>query len=252
MLPAALGLLVGVLVGAFGGGGGVVTVPVLVYVLGQSAQDATTSSAIIVGVTSAAGAVVRARAGTVAWRTGLAFATVGVPAAYGGTLLNLRVPGSVLLLTLAGLTVLAGAAMLVDSRRSGRVARPKSRRRIVTAAKVIGCGAVVGFLTGFLGVGGGFLVVPALVVVMDVPMRYAIGTSLLVIAVNSTAALAARTGGPAPDWALVVPFTAAAVAGTVVGKRISDRFSGRTLTRGFAVLLIVIGVAVVVEVLLGG
>lgn len=253
MLPALLGVLVGVVIGALGGGGGVLTVPVLVYLLGQSAQDATTSSAIIVGITAAAGAAARLRAGEVRWRTGLAFAATGVPAAFAGTLLNQRVAEPVLLLTFAALTLLAAASMLTTGGGTpADLAEPAPGGPLRTTAKVIGCGAAVGLLTGFLGVGGGFLVVPALVVVLGVPMRYAIGTSLLVIAVNAGAALAARTGGPPPDWALVVPFTVAAVLATLLGKLISDRLSGRTLTRAFAVMLIAVGAFVAVEVLVTG
>lgn len=248
-LPAALGTAIGLVIGALGGGGGVLTVPVLVYLLGQSAQDATTSSAVIVGVTAAAGAAARVRAGLVHWRTGLAFAAIGVPAAYAGTLLNQRASEQVLLLSFAALTVLAASAMLAGGDGASRSAAPGTPPR-ATPVKVGVCAATIGLLTGFLGVGGGFLVVPALVIVLGVPMRMAIGTSLLVIAVNAAAAVVARTGGPAPDWAIVVPFTAAAIVGALLGKRISDRLSSRALTRAFALLLIAVGASVAAEVLL--
>lgn len=283
VLPALLGLVVGMVIGGLGGGGGVLTVPVLVYLLGQSAQDATTSSVLIVGVTAAVGAAARVRAGLVRWSTGLGFAAAGIPAALAGTLLNQRTPPDVLLLTFAALTVLAAVAMLVDgggrqasaddafrpaagdrgvadgggrqaladASQPGTGDRGRAAARAATIAKVLSWGAAVGFLTGFLGVGGGFLLVPALVVVMGLPMHVAIGTSLLVIAINAAAAAIARAGGPAPDWSIVVPFTAAAVAGTVLGKRISDRLSGRTLTRAFAVMLLLVGAAVALEILLG-
>jgi len=247
VLSAALGLAIGAVIGALGGGGGVLTVPVLVYLLGQGAQDATTSSAIIVGVTAAVGAVARARAGQVWWRPGLAFAAVGVPGAYGGTLLNQLAPEPVVLLAFAAVTLLAAAAMLASDSGGSADGRGRSGR----ALPALACGAGVGFLTGFLGVGGGFLVVPALVVVLGLPLRPAIGTSLLVISVNTAAALLARTNGPAPDWALLGPFTAAAVTGALLATRISHRLSGRALTRGFAVLLVVVGAAVALEVLLG-
>lgn len=252
MLPALLGLLVGAVIGALGGGGGVLTVPVLVYLLGESAQDATTGSVLIVGVTALFGAVTRLRAGLVRWRTGLAFAGVGIPAAFAGTLLNQRAPERVLLLTFAALTVVAAAAMLVSPGADPDEGDPRSAHPVGTAVKVLVCGAAIGFLTGFLGVGGGFLVVPALVTVLGMPMRLAIGTSLLVIAVNAVAAIAARAGGPPPDWSVVVPFIVAAVAGSVVGRRVSDRLSGRTLTRAFAGMLILVGGAVALEVLLRG
>lgn len=107
--------------------------------------------------------------------------------------------------------------------------------------------AAVGFLTGFLGVGGGFLVVPALVVALRMPMSLAVGTSLAVIAVNSVSSLVARIGEAHPDWRVIVPFTVAAVAGSLLGKRVGERLSAATLTRAFAVMLVLVGLAVGVQ-----
>jgi uncharacterized membrane protein YfcA len=274
LAAVGLGLLVGIVIGGLGGGGGVLTVPVLVYLLGQSAQDAVTSSIIIVGITALAGVLARVRGGLVDWRTALAFGAVGIPAALLGTLLNQQVAEPVLLLAFAGVTLAASVAMLLEGRGrrgadpdgetgKGRSpsrpaapmgaatvvgAAPRARhRRLATAAKVVACGLAVGFLTGFLGVGGGFLVVPALVIVLRMPMTLAIGTSLTIIALNSAASFVSRLGVAEPDWSLLLPFTVAAVVGTVVGKRIADRLSGATLTRGFAVLLLVVGLFVAVE-----
>jgi uncharacterized membrane protein YfcA len=112
---------------------------------------------------------------------------------------------------------------------------------------VVGCGAAVGFLTGFLGVGGGFVVVPALVLVLRLPMTSAIGTSLVVLTINAVAALASRAGLAGLDWPVVLPFAVAAVLGTLAGKRISDRLPGHVLTRAFGVLLVLVGVFVAVE-----
>jgi uncharacterized protein len=277
---AGLGLLIGVVIGGLGGGGGVLTVPVLVYLLGQSAQHATTSSLIIVGITATAGALARVRDGSIRWRTGLGFGAVGLPAALLGTLLNQRVAEPVLLLAFAGLTLLAATAMLISSSDrspateqapdpeatgdpegsaassgSGSALAAATRVRalrqvLATGAKVVLSGLLVGFLTGFLGVGGGFLIVPALVIVLGIPMSSAIGTSLLVIAVNSAASLASRAGVAEFDWAVIVPFSLAAIIGTFAGKRISDRLSGAALSRSFAVMLLAVGVFVAVRSLL--
>ena len=116
-----------------------------------------------------------------------------------------------------------------------------------TAAKVIVAGLVVGFLTGFLGVGGGFIVVPALVLALAYDMPVAVGTSLLIISLNSGVALLARSGHQSFHWALIVPFTIAAVAGSAAGKRVADRASGAGLTRAFAVLLLLVAGYVVVR-----
>lgn len=267
MLVAVLGLLIGVVIGGLGGGGGVLTVPALVYVLGMSAQDATTSSVVIVGTTAVVGVLARARGGLVRWRTGLAFGAVGVPAAAAGSVLNQRVAEPVLLLSFSALTVLAAVAMILDSRRTPAPDAPESEprdsddpepgpagtgtrttSRVVTrTAAIAGWGILIGFLTGFLGVGGGFLAVPVLVVVLRVAMTQAIGTSLLVIAVNSAAAFATRAGVAEFDAALLVPFTVAAIVGSAAGKLVSDRLSGTALTRAFAVLLLLVGAFVAVE-----
>jgi uncharacterized membrane protein YfcA len=271
-VAAVLGLVVGVVIGGLGGGGGVLTVPALVYALGQSAQDATAGSVIIVGIAAVVGALARIRGGGVDWRTGIAFGVVGVPVAYLGTVLNRHVGQPVLLLAFAALTLLAAAAMLLngpdkrdgpaDAGTDGPVgpgdgsgtveggtvvaARPDTRRRelIATIVEVVVCGATVGFLTGFLGVGGGFLVVPALVIVLRMPMARAIGTSLLIIVLNSISSVASRLGAMHLDWHVIGPFAIAAVIGTLVGKRIADRLSGATLARAFAILLVLVGVFV--------
>jgi uncharacterized membrane protein YfcA len=266
---AALGLVIGLVIGGLGGGGGALTVPALVYLLGLTAQDATTSSVLIVGISSLVGAATRVRDGSLRWRTGLAFATVGVPVAYLGSVLNHRAAQPVVLGTFAAVTVLAAAAMLVESRGgcddppdgvappvSGRVtvaARPVVRRRsLVRIATIVGCGAAVGFFTGFLGVGGGFLVLPVLVIALRIPVPAAIGTSLLIMVLNSAAALASRSGDLTVDWHVVVPFTLASVVGTLLGRRVADRLSGAALTRVLAVLLLIIGIFVGVESLIGG
>ncbi len=255
MLAVALGLVVGVVIGGFGGGGGVLTVPLLVYVLGQTAQQATTGSVVIVGVTAAVGVLARRRDGGIVWRTGLALGAVGVPAAALGTLVNQRIPEPALLLSFAGLTVVAAVAMLVDAGRptpepgAGAVVRDTAPPR-VPVLRTVASGAVIGFLTGFLGVGGGFLLVPVLVLVLRLPMAAAVGTSLLVIALNSVAAVVARAGAGGIDPAVVVPFTLAAVLGSLAGKRLADRLSGPVLARSFAGLLLAVGLFVAVESLL--
>jgi uncharacterized membrane protein YfcA len=268
-LAAALGLVMGVVIGGLGGGGGVLTVPALVYVLGQGAQAATTSSVIIVGIAAAVGAVARIRGAGVDWRNGIALGVVGIPAAYWGTLLNRHVGQPVLLLAFAGLTVVAAVAMLLNARgsdelpeaeesdRSNSGARTRSAlvtlsrtdrsQLVLTVLKVIACGAAVGFLTGFLGVGGGFLVIPVLVIAFRMPMALAIGTSLLVIVLNSISSVVSRFGEMHLDWRVIAPFTIAAVVGTLIGKRVADKLSGAALTRSFAVMLLAVGIFVAVE-----
>jgi uncharacterized protein len=266
MLPAiALGLLIGLVIGGLGGGGGVLAVPALVYLLGQSAHDATAGSVIIVGTAAVVGVLARIGDRGIDWSTGIAFGVVGAPAAYFGTVLNQRVEQPVLLLVFAAITLLAAAAMLLNEPEPEQepvgaagggtavLTRAEVRRGVlpVTAVKIVICGAVAGLLTGFLGVGGGFFVVPALVVALGMPMTRAIGTGLLIIVLNAVAALGSRVGGMGLvddlDWPVILPFTVAAVIATLVGKRIADRCSSTALTRAFAGMLLLVAVGVGVQ-----
>lgn len=258
---AACGLVIGLVIGGLGGGGGVLTVPVLVYLLGLAPHDAVASSTVVVGASAAVGVAVRLRARELDWRTGLALGAAGTPAAWAGSVLSQRVDRPVLLVTFAAVTVLAAAAMLLadapdddpppDRGPSGRtataVATRPARGRLVRAGTVVAGGAAVGFLTGFLGVGGGFLVVPLLVVGLRTPLHRAVGTSLLVIGVNAVTALASRAGDLSLDWPVLVPFALASLAGTALGHRVAGRLSGVVLTRAFAVLLLVVGAVVGVD-----
>lgn len=284
LIALALGGLIGVSLGALGGGGSILTVPALVYALGQSAQAATTASLVIVGITSLAAAGGHARSGNVRWRIGLIFGAAGVATSYAGSLLNRLVDPNLLLLAFAALMLVAAAAMLRGTtqpigdgpRRSAlthtgpehpttmdhqhevsRVAllehtsafdpAPASLKTRRSAARLVAAAAVVGFLTGFFGVGGGFIVVPALVVALGFSMPVAVGTSLLVIGINSAVALLARSGAETFHWAVIILFTIAAVIGSLAGKLVADRVSGPTLTKSFAALLVVVAAYVAVR-----
>lgn len=260
VVAVLLGLAIGAVIGGMGGGGGVLAVPALVFLLGQGAQDATTGSVIIVGTTALVGVLARVRCGSIVWRTGIAFGLVGIPAAVLGSVLNRHTGQPVLLLAFAVLAVLAAGAMLVNghgedgpaatgSASGGTAVAVRTRRHAVlaTVAKTVVCGAAVGFLTGFLGVGGGFLVVPVLVIVMRMPMSLAIGTSLLIISVNAVASVLSRSADLHLDWRIVAPFTAAAIISSLVGKRIADRLPGAVLARAFAVMIMGVGLFVGVQ-----
>jgi len=248
LLDAALGVVIGLVIGSLGGGGSVLTVPLLVFVVGLGAQAATTASLVIVGVTSSVSALGHARAGDTRWRTGVLMALCGVPGAVIGSRLNARLDQDVLLLCFAVLLLVAAAAML---RGSGSQAPSRQGSAAVSSPKVLIAGALVGLLTGLLGVGGGFVVVPVLVVALRLSMSAAVGTSLVVVALNSFVALAARLGGSAPDWAVVVPFAVAAVAASFVGQRIGARVGSQTLTRAFAVMLVLVAVYTALRVIVG-
>ena len=256
------GLLIGLSLGALGGGGSVLAVPVLVYAFGQSASQATTGSLVVVGGTSLVGAVTAGRAGHVLLGRGAAFGAVAVGGAALGARLSGLVPDPVLLAAFAGLLVLVAAVMTVRRLRtraensstgtSGRRRQPRLDDPIISfrpafacqcprALKVLVTATAVGLLTGFLGVGGGFLVVPALVLALGLPIEFAAGTSLVVITVTSAAALAVRTGtGTHPDWALVALLAVAAVIGGYTGARLTARVDTRRLHTAFTALLLLV------------
>jgi uncharacterized protein len=268
-VSVALGLVIGLSLGALGGGGSILTVPALVYVVGQDARAATTSSLFIVGISALIGALGHTRSGRVRWGVGLVFGVTGIAASFAGTAVNRLVDPNVLLLAFAGLVLVAAAGMFAKSRasaparsdrslvstggsagdppaaapdRGGDTRLPARRLDLARAGKVLGAGLTVGFLTGFFGVGGGFVIVPALTLALGLAMPEAVATSLVVIAINSGAALLARAGTAHFDWAVIVPFTLAAIAGSLTGKKVADRLSARALTRAFAVLLVAVAI----------
>ena len=241
VVAAGAGLFIGLSLGALGGGGSILAVPVLVYLLGQSPTQATTGSLVVVGLTAAVGAVAAGRAGHVRLGQGLTFGLIAVGGAVGGARAAAVVPPDVLMALFALLMLLVGALMVRRLRRhreSGQGDRPRlddpivafdrGRGRFVCdcprLAKLVVTATVVGLLTGFLGVGGGFVVVPALLLAFDLPMADAVGTSLVVITVTSAVALLARHGaGVVPEWPPVLVLTAVAAAGAVLGARVGDR-----------------------------
>ena len=288
MLAVAIpvGLLIGLALGALGGGGSILTVPALVYLLNQSPHAATTGSLIIVGITALAGMAAHWRAGRVRVAQGMIFGVLGVAGSYAGTRLSASVDPHVLLTAFAVLMLVAAVAMFRRARSRNKhdeganndelpgpagtslsVAPDVAPRRLAVldrpatstatcklpsptvrftacrAIKVVAAASVVGLLTGFFGVGGGFVIVPALVLALGFAMPVAVGTSLLVIAINSTAALAARLGGHTHlDWPLLGLFTLTAIAGSITGHRIASKVDANKLTIAFTVLLVTIAV----------
>ena len=239
-LAIPLGLAIGLSLGALGGGGSILTVPALVYVLDQDPRSATTGSLLIVGITALTGMLAHARAGRVRVAQGLVFGALGVAGSWAGSRLSTAVPPQVLLSAFAALMLVVAVIMLRRSRNGRSDAGSGERKRPVA---VVLTATAVGLLTGFFGVGGGFAVVPALVLSLGFSMPVAVGTSLLVIAINSATALVARLGsGVDLDWPLLAVFTAAAIAGSLLGGRVASRVRPATLTRAFAVLLAVVAV----------
>lgn len=231
-----LAALIGVSLGLLGGGGSILTVPVLVYVLGYAAKPAIVMSLPVVGVTSLVSAIVHWRRGDLQLRMALFFGALAMLGAFAGATLAPLLSGSVQLALLAVVMLAAAGAML----RTGPVSDGPIRRA-PRLALMVPVALGVGVLTGVVGIGGGFLVVPALVLFAGVPMREAVGTSLLVIAMNSASAFVGAFGTAPLDWRLLILFTGIAVFGALVGTGFAARVPQATLKRAFAVLLFVMG-----------
>jgi uncharacterized membrane protein YfcA/glyoxylase-like metal-dependent hydrolase (beta-lactamase superfamily II)/rhodanese-related sulfurtransferase len=240
-LTIALAFVVGVSLGLLGGGGSVLAVPLLVYVTGWSPHQAATGSLFVVGVTSAIALIGHARAQRVRWRTGLVFGAAGMVGAYAGGRVAGLVPGAVLLMSFAMMMLVASTGM-IRGRREGAAGREE-----LHLMAAIGLGAVVGLATGFVGAGGGFVIVPALVLVAGLPMPAAVGTSLLVISMQSAAGLAGHLHGVRLPWALTLAITASAVLGSLAGGRLTGRIAPNTLRRGFGYLVLAVALLVLGE-----
>ncbi len=249
---AVLGLVIGVLLGLLGAGGSILAVPALLYGAGQPLSAAIPTSLLVVGTSAVAAVVPRIRARQVQWRLAGVVGAAGIPAAFLGTAVNRALDPRLVLFGFAAVMVAAAVRMLREQPEAGGdCALPGGGINWRGCLpKAVGTGAAVGFLTGLFGVGGGFLVVPALVLLLGLPMPVAVGTSLLVVAVNSAAGLVAHAGAGDVDYRLALVFTAAAVAGSLLAARVATRLSGDRLRRGFAWLVLAVAAFVAVQAVL--
>jgi len=288
LIAITLGLLVGLSLGALGGGGSTLAVPVLVFVGGMQAQDATTASLLVVGVAAAFGVISHFRNGNVRVGVGVAFGAAGIVGSRAGTLLNQSLDENVLLLAFSVLIMFVAVRMyrsvanrsqvVVDSEAAAAVdsamtavpvtETPSPTRTVTqpavsavtqraafawtpgTVAKLAIAATLVGLLTGLFGVGGGFAVVPALTLLLKFPAKEAIGTSLVVIVINAAVALAQRAGDLDFDWAIVAPFLATVTVGVIIGSRIANNIDADRLTRSFAGMLGAVAIYTAVSTLL--
>ena len=214
--------------------------PILVYAIGMPVQAATGTSLAIVGLNSAVGAVDYFRRGRSLPRTGLAFGVAGVVAAFAGAWLNHLLPGALILLLFSLLMVVAASSMLRRRARTEQAASFDERYTGSGWVRLVAVGTGIGFLTGFFGVGGGFLIVPALVVVIGLPMQLAVGTSLLAIALNALWGLLGHLRFGTLDWGLTVLFVIGGLLGVLAGGRAAGLVPETRLRQGFAVLILLV------------
>ncbi|WP_217914984.1 sulfite exporter TauE/SafE family protein [Miltoncostaea marina] len=258
LLAIPFGLAMGLAVGTLGGGGSVLAVPILVYVLDQSVPEATTASLLVVAVGAVAGGLSHARAGRVCWRHAGSFTAAAVPGIALGTLAGEAVGGSLLLGGFA--LVMLAAAHATWRKSDDRGPEPDGPWERTGACpplrlpRDIVAGAAVGFLTGLFGVGGGFLIVPTLAIALAFTMRTAVGTSLAIITATSLLGLGAHLiAGRSADADVTTVLAIACAAGAVAGASIAGRIPQRLLGRGFALLVVAVAAYLLVSVaFLGG
>jgi len=241
-IPTGLGFIIGLVLGMLGGGGSILTVPVLVYVVGQTPQVAVTASLMIVGTNSFIGAFFHRAQGTLNWNVAIFFGGTGMVFAYLSAGLSSLFSPTALLVMFASLMFIVGFIML-NRPDMATVDGDKERdwKMVVVA------GAGIGILTGLLGVGGGFLIVPALVMLVGLPMRQAVGTSLIIIAMNSLAGLMGHLGDTHIDLNLIAIFAVSGIVGTFAGTKIAQHIANTLLQRVFATFIMGLSVLLLID-----
>lgn len=259
MVPAAvlLGVAIGLAVGMLGGGGSVLAVPVLVYVLGEDVESATTISLVVVIAAAVAGGLEHALERRICWRHAAAFTVAALPGIVAGTALGDALGGAALIAAFAAVMLVAAGATWRTASASRLADEEGARNHRCPALRLghdLAAGALVGFLTGLFGVGGGFIIVPTLAVALSFSMRSAIGTSLAIITTTSLLGLGVHlAAGRNLDVDLAAAMAAACVAGAILGARLSRRMPQRSLGHAFAALVVVVaGYLLVSAAFLGG
>jgi len=246
ILALPFGLAIGVALGMLGGGGSILVVPVLAHVLGQDPREATTASLVIVTAAAIAGGLGQARAGNVCWRHAALFTAAALPAIVVGTALGDAVSGPLLLAAFGVVMLAAAYATARKANPRPAAGRPDSRCPALRPGWDAGLGALVGLLTGFLGVGGGFVVVPALAIALGFPFRKAIGTSLAIItATGVLGAVVHFAAGRSIDADVTLALTVAMVLGAIAGARAGAHVPEAALGRAFAALVTVVALYVI-------
>lgn len=236
-----IGIIVGLLLGLLGGGGAVLIVPSMVYILHVDPHVAFATALVIVGVNALVGGVIAWRAGRTRTQTALLFGCAGIVTAYLGARISRLIPGDVLLIAFSCMLLVIARVMYQGN------ATPQP---VVTHTRpqwhILLIGASVGLVTGVLGVGGGFLIVPAMVLLVGLPMSEAVGTSLLVIAINSGASMLGHLDTPL-DWTLIGWLLVGAIPGIVISGRISPLISPKHLRHSFAVFVSIVAIIILSE-----
>lgn len=245
VIAMTLAVLVGVALGLLGGGGSILTVPIFTLVLGTGTREAIVSSLFVVAVASGVSAASRVRRGEVRWKVAGVFAATGVIGGVVGGLVGQLLPEPALAVLFAAIMIVTAIAMMRPRRERTEHLRASPT---MLGPRMVATGLGVGVLTGVLGAGGGFLLVPAFTF-LGLPIAVAVGTSLLVIAVNSSAGFFTQIASVAIHWPTVLTFTALAIGGSFIGMAISRRLRPAVLRAGFGVLVLGVGITMLATVI---
>lgn len=251
-LALIFGAVIGVLLGLLGGGGSIMAIPALVYALGLEFEQAVLIALIVIAVASAIGALPKVHAGQVNWRLAGVFAVAGIPATFAGSAVGDHLPQAVIMVGFAVVMIVAGIRMLTEAEDTGGACEINDGginwRRC--APRSIPAAVAVGLLTGLFGVGGGFLIIPALVIMLGVEMPIAVGTSLLIITANSAAGIASHLHNGTINWSLTAAFVGTAVVGSLIAGQVGTTLDNTRLQRWFAYLVFLVAAYVLIDTLL--
>jgi len=244
ILALALSIVIGLMLGLLGGGGSILTVPMLVYVLHVEPKMAIVTSFVVVGISSLMALIPHARRSSVCWKSGMFFGLAGMLGAFGGGRLASHFPADLLMALFGLISLSTGLLMLLGSKPQTTYALATEPLRVcplrVPYLRVLFDGFFVGALTGMVGIGGGFLIVPALTLLVGLPMQGAVGTSLLVIAMNALAGLTGYSQHVGLDLNLTVTVTAGAIVGSAIGGLLSGYVKPELLRRSFGALVVLV------------
>lgn len=253
ILGHILAIGVGVSLGLIGGGGSILAVPILIYIMGIESQTAIAMSLFIVGSVSLLGIIPYARRGQLSWRIVAGFTPLAMLGAYlGSQLVKLPLITDTMQIISFGLVMLAASVLMIrkgagSDRKSNTSDHPSFFRRLPSEMAIPLQGLGVGIVTGFVGVGGGFLIIPALVLFSQVPMKTAVGTSLLIIACNSAAGFAGYLNQVSINWTLTLSFTLAAGLGTIGGSLLARSIEASKLQKGFGYFVLAVAIFVLIR-----
>lgn len=251
----ASAILIGISLGLIGGGGSILTVPVLVYLFGLDAFLAAEYSLFIVGISSAAGSLTYFKKGLVDFKTALVFGIPSIISIFMTRLYivplipenvletgNFTITKNIFLLLIFAILMIAASYKMIRKNKAENT--DTGKRNILLAA---GEGSLIGVLTGLVGAGGGFMIIPALVGLLKIPMKKAIGTSLVIIALNSLIGFSSSIGNTAIEWKFLVSVALIAVTGIFIGSRLSEKIDGRKLKPAFGWFILVMGVYIILK-----